>query len=150
MILVEVKGDEELNQLLDEMKFRLQNFMPAFHQIQESFFHMQEVQFETEGAFTGGWQPLSEAYAVWKNRHVPGAKILELSGALRKSLTERTKDSVTAITPRIAKFGTQIPYAQVHQQGKGIPRREIIVVPEEQKKAWMLIVANYLMGRLRK
>lgn len=62
------------------------------------------------------WAALSPAYAARKMAEVGRKPILEYTGALKKSLTERPF-AIEFITKRAATFGTDIPYATYHQRG---------------------------------
>lgn len=87
-------------------------------------------QFDQEGAYTNAtWQALSEPYGTWKQKHYPGKKILQLTGRLMESMTNRPF-GVDVITKSSMTIGTDVPYAQYHQLGTPLmPQRSIIGKP---------------------
>lgn len=90
-----------------------------------------EKQFSTEGRYTGPgrWEPLNFDYARWKSRHFPGKPILQRTGVLYDSLTKRPF-GVEEIDPHFIIMGTDVPYAQYHQEGTDhMPARPILGAP---------------------
>ncbi len=76
---------------------------------------------EGEGPNTGGWQPLSEAYAAWKAGHYPGQPILVATGNLREALTSSSSpNALRTYDAENFDFGTAgLDYASFHQTGTG-------------------------------
>jgi hypothetical protein len=66
---------------------RIEDLAPLFEGFGTLFKSELGKQFMSEGANSGGWAPLSPAYAAWKADHFPGRPIGVLSGALRRSMT---------------------------------------------------------------
>jgi hypothetical protein len=62
-----------------------------WHQLLEGFGELfkgeMRRQFATEGGNEGGWAPLTDAYAAWKEAHFPGRPIGVLRGYLRSGMT---------------------------------------------------------------
>lgn len=79
--------------------------------------------FDSEGAATGPrqrWAPLSPAYAARKAREYPGRKILERTGALRRSLVDGgpgSRERVTRRSVEVGPAGRNLRIAQYHQDG---------------------------------
>lgn len=122
---------------------------PAFEAMAEHQKTIWRKQFGSEGSYLGPrqWTPLKPAYAAWKQRHYPGKPILQLTGRLFNSLTQRpfaveriTKDSMT--------IGTDVPYAKYHQLGGPpfLPKRPIIgVPPQDDLRVFAKIMQSWIV-----
>jgi len=147
-IRFEVANDVQFSRAFEFAMSRYADFTEPFGLMADDFFQTMTSVFEAEGAFEGRpkWQDLSPAYALWKTRHFPGRKILELTGRLRGSLTNRGgPDNVLQITPTELSVGTVVPYAIRHQLGQGhLPMRKIIELTAAQKLRWVQILHKYM------
>jgi phage gpG-like protein len=91
-------------------------------------------QFDSQGARSGGWEQLSEAYAPRSARPLREKVIERKTGRLYESLTGDTADSIRVVEKEAAEFGTSLPYALDQQEGdpRGTyPARPLIVVTDE-------------------
>lgn len=89
------------------------------------------LQFDSEGSFwtSGGkWTPLSPAYRVRKAILWGERPILQASGqAYRAALNPRRTATARSLTLTIDDAGSQHgPILQYHQDGDGVPRRQVI------------------------
>lgn len=79
-----------------------------------------ERQFDAEGGGpSGAWDPLSSAYAKWKDEHYPGKTILRRTDAMFEGLTQSSSPFAARVFGgEEFNFGTQgVPYASFHQVG---------------------------------
>ena len=78
--------------------------------------------FQDEGP---GWAPLSpHTIAARQRAGFSAGPILQQTGALRRSATD---DAEITVSKRGMTYRTTLPYAQIHQEGKGlIPRRSFL------------------------
>jgi len=85
------------------------------------------------------WAPLSARYAAWKARRFgAGLRILERSGALRRSISTRIEGSALVAS-------TAVPYAAFHQFGtRFIPARPFLVLTESDNEEVAQAVADSL------
>lgn len=122
----------------------IQDWRPVFEAYHPDFLAMMRAQFVSQGGLTGGWLPLSPAYAARKARERPGRRIMVYDGTLEASLSDKgAAGQIKRIGPRTAMFGTDVPYAHVHHKGypaKRIPIRQLIpdrdeVLPELAARA---------------
>lgn len=106
-------------------------------------------QFNREGfGQSGRWKQLSENYRDWKQRHYPGKRILELTGALKRSWTTPTGN--IAIGSKTAqgilfRFGSLDEKAEWHQYGaptNNLPARRQLDMTEQQLRGAALAVAR--------
>lgn len=77
-------------------------------------------QFDSEGGGpSGAWDPLSSAYARWKEAHYPGKTILRRTDAMFQGLTQSSSPFATRVFGGDNyNFGTlNVPYASHHQVG---------------------------------
>ena len=116
-LTITVAGVTAVDRSLARFGERVTDLRPAFEAIAQQFGQANKEQFDSEGAASGGWKPLSTKYGVWKAAHFPGAKILHRTGALEKSLTARPF-GIERVTTQLIEMGTAIDYAQYHQKGR--------------------------------
>lgn len=119
-------------------------------------FHVQMARrFAEQGAGgpSGAWtsHPLSPAYARWKQTHFPGRGMLELTGALKRSLTSFGEGSVTLYGPSSVYISSTVDYAGYHQAGTGtMPRRPPIEPSDKEVSEWAVEVWRYYMKQTSK
>lgn len=112
-------------------------------------FHVQmdrRFRYQGQGGPSGPWtqHPLSPAYRAWKQRKFPGKGLLELTGALRTSLTTFGEGSVTEYGPNSVFISSSVEYAPFHQTGTGtMPRRPPIEPSDRDAAEWSVEVWRY-------
>lgn len=131
ILRLEVDGIQTLNRAFDTLGKTISDWRDAWPEIEQIFFRAELEQFDTEGARSGAkWQPLSAAYARWKQIRFPGAPILVRTGRLKRSLSVSgvgTDDSIREHEPTSLTLGSRVPYAIYHQRGgRRLPKREPI------------------------
>lgn len=122
--------------------------------IDTEFTAFEKRQFATEGAAGGQrWPALSPAYAKAKRRRFPGRKIMQRTGKLRKSLTNKRDASHVAkalLAPRRAiEVGTRNETAAYHISGSPlknphVPHRDVMQFGPAQAKRYTETIATYL------
>jgi hypothetical protein len=114
---------------------------------------MEAEQFSTEGGLTGGWPPLTERYAEWKDEQRPGMPILVFSGLLQRAATHpevHIEDDHMTMT--INDEGTYTVFSKAkgliqkhkpatagwHQKGAGtLPQRKVVIdIDDEIGRRW--------------
>lgn len=125
----------------------LKDWRPAFGLLADRFLeHMGEV-WNSEGGATkyGQWSPLTKRYAAWKNKHYPGQRILQLTGAMEKAMTQRGGDHVEDITADKLEVGGKGRYFEWHQTGtRWMDPRSPIAFPDSEVARWLQIIREYL------
>ena len=108
----------------------IEDFTEPFTAIEQVFRKHEKRLFDTEGGYgpSGDWEGLSAAYAAWKARNFPGRGILVRGGTMRAALVEgKGAGAIKKITGSFLEVGIDdqvIPYAAIHQSGRGIPQRK--------------------------
>lgn len=147
MINVQIDGEQVMLQKLIRFQQTVRSPEPVYRQLADWFAGSQKKRFEREGAFAGTkWAPLSPTYAAWKKKQVGNKPILQFSGDLMKSLTQRPL-GVEVITKDHLIVGTDVPYAFLHQYGSGpVPARPpLIQATGQQKREIRRIVQAWLV-----
>ena len=144
-----VDGEEQLNRWLDIAADSVNDFSTIFEKLADDFRETQKEVFKNEGAFEGlsKWASLSPKYKKWKTKHFPGRPILELTGAMKRSLINRADSNhIERITPNTFEIGTKDFKAILHQRGtkKPMPKRKVIDLSESQKRRWVQIAHQEL------
>lgn len=134
---VEVLGTVQLSRALSRFGATIEDWRPLWRDLGAELRAIEETAFATEGATVegGGWEPLSPAYAQWKATHHPGRPILELTGALKESLTRLGGDHIERYNRRSMVFDTRDPKALWHQLGTSkMPARSPVGLSEADKR----------------
>jgi len=126
-----VEGIPELHRVLGLTSQKVKNFKVPL--TKASGFIMSDVQtnFDTQGALSGGWQPLSVGTIAGRIRAGYGASpILQRTGALRKSF-------YSFVNEKKALVSSKSPYFVYHQSRMPrtkIPRRAMLILTENTKQ----------------
>lgn len=139
-------GDVQVDRTLNGLAVRVRDASPAFDAMGDRLARAEERQFSSQGGYgSGGWPALSPAYGAWKARHYPGKPILERTGLLRESLTQRPF-GIDENTGTTAVFGSGVHYGAFHQHGGGhLPRRRPLELPEDERRAWGKVMQRWLV-----
>lgn len=132
-------GDVQVARRLERFAARAEDASPLWHAITDYLQRIEQVQFQSEGKFSGGWYPLAPSTVAAKGHD----RILYLTGRLWESLTGGNGDSIRVIEEDFMAFGTTVPYAGVHQHGTlrqgvgdgSIPQRRPVELSEGQRKS---------------
>jgi len=142
---IEVEGKTELERGYYKIAETVSDFTPVWEGVQQEFYSIEAEQFESEGTkgASGKFQDLSSAYEAIKLAEYGTVPIMTASGALYESLKGETSDSIVIIDAKEAVFGTSLPYAKKHFEGRGsLPVRKVIDLSDTQKRR--------LSGRIKK
>lgn len=139
-------GEEQVSRTLLRYQQGALDMRPAWERLARRFQRNERQQFASEGAYaSGGWAPLSPAYAAWKARHYPGKPILERTGALKASLTERPF-GIEVLETGFMVVGSHVDYGAYHQRGGGrLPRRRPVELPEAERREWVRIIQERIV-----
>jgi len=139
-------GDTQIDRTLLRMSMDVADARPAWEVLAGKFARAERKQFSSEGGYaSGGWAPLSPKYAAWKQRHFPGKPILERTGALKESLTQRPF-GVEVLEPEFMVVGSGIDYGAYHQQGTSrMPQRRPVELTEADRRAWVNVIQRFIV-----
>lgn len=143
-------GDKQVDRTLARIQDDVNDFTPAWEAMADDFLTAQTAQFASQGATgSGGWAPLSPAYAAWKAARYPGKPILERTGVLKDSLTSRPF-GVERIDPRQMAIGSDVEYGLFHQQGTDrMPRRRPVELTEANRRLMVKRGQEHVFGSLK-
>ena len=147
-VVFSVAGDKQIERELLRWNDRALDAQPAFEAIGEFLIAETELQFETEGKHaSGGWKPLKRATVAAKRRKGLRLQILQATGTLRATLTERgTPGMIFETTPTGLRFGSHVPYAEFHQTGtRTMPRRRPIELTEATRRTVVKMLQAYIV-----
>lgn len=137
-----VVTDHEARVLMRDIISRVLNMTPVFRGgVRKHLQNIVAVNFRTQGGLStpSPWAPLGSRALAVPNR----IGMLRVTDRLYKSLTvSNHPDAVFAITPTEVVFGTRVPYAEKHQLGLGVPRRQPIPDPMPDTPGIVLGFAN--------
>lgn len=145
-----VEGEVQIDRTLARFAENITDATEVWENLAARFARMERRQFDSEGAYgSGGWAALSPAYAAWKARAYPGKPILERTGDLKDSLTQRPF-GVEVIEARAMAVGSGIDYGRFHQAGTStMPRRRPVEFPESERRTWVKLIQKFIVtGRV--
>ena len=129
-IEIETRYLDKVQKLMSLMIAQGKDMRPLMRQVAADMHDAVEENFEKQGR-QPGWKSLSTAYARYKakKKKTGNSKILEFSGALRRSITEKSNATQAVV-------GTNLKYAAIHQFGGTIemkPRTSILAFKKYQR-----------------
>lgn len=137
MYEIRLQVDDAFDDAFARLAHTLSDLSKPLEKASEVFYRFEKDAFETEGASSKArrWTALTRQYARWKEKVAPGKPILELSGALRDSMTgPDAPDSFYKVQPQELAIGTTLDYASFHQTGtKRMVARSVIALTKEQE-----------------
>jgi phage gpG-like protein len=151
-VYFEVAGDILINRRMLRMAEFAGDAAPAFEAIGESMLGIEKLQFESEGARTEPWAPLQESTIKRKEAEGLDLRILHATLELEKSLTSRGGANRFIVTPNMLVFGSELPYASVHQNPKEsnpLPQRRPIDFTEADKVGFIKTLQAWIMAGQR-
>lgn len=119
---------------------------PAFEAIADNFYEGEREMFASEGGGAGGWAALKPEYAKWKSANYPGKGILQRTGLLMESLTDRSgPGSIFELAPMRLAMGSGLKHGGYHQTGTSkMPARPPVKLTEQQKNEWMKFIHQHI------
>lgn len=161
----DVLGLPQAEQHLDGVRRRAGDLRPALEDVADEFLAIEASVWRTQGTSIGvRWAPLSQQWAHWKAEHYPGAGILEMTGRLRKAMSERGAPyQRREIGPASALLGTTLGIAGIHNRGGTvtltkpfrrtvkIPKRQFVKIRATDKRRWAGAIGEHItVGRTRR
>lgn len=152
-ITLQIEGFDDVYQAFAKLEQRLRDLSKPLQKAGDQFYRFEKDAFDSEGTSSaaGRWSPLTRHYAQWKKRVAPGKPILELTGALRDSMTgPNSPDSYRQISPSEIAIGTTLVYSKFHQTGTAkMVARPIIALTDEQKTELNEIIKDGMLTILK-
>jgi phage gpG-like protein len=145
---LEIAGAVAMDRGIARFADGISDYRPIWPVIEDDFYAQEKDQFRSEGVEGGEkWEPLSAAYAGWKEAAFPGKPILQRTGDLYESLTNpNSVNGVRREERKTLTLGSTLPYAIFHQRGTAnMPPRPEVVFPEAFKRTVMHHVQTYLV-----
>lgn len=140
-----IHGETQIDRTLARFADNVGDASPVWNTLADRFASIERRQFASQGGYgSGGWVALSPRYAAWKQRVAPGKPILELTGALKDSLTRRPF-GVEVIEPGFMVLGSGIEYGEFHQRGDGVPVRRPVELPESERRTWVNLIQRFIV-----
>lgn len=142
-----VEGDDRLSAAMQRLDLTFKDFRPLFIEASKLFYEFEAEAFESEGTSSriGQWEGLTRQYARWKEKVAPGKPLLELTGALKASLTRpNARGSIRRVTEDELVIGTAIVYSKFHQGGtvKMVARPPIALTEQQERQMMRFIRAG--------
>lgn len=147
---INVAGETQMDKGIARFAEGLSDYRPIWPLVYANFLAEAKAQFASEGESGGEhWAPLSPEYARWKEAHYPGKPILERTGDLMRSLTE--KDAPHAVfqsEPRKLTMGSDLIYALFHQTGTSkMSARKEVQLTKNFKRETMRDIQDFMVER---
>lgn len=144
-----VDGVPVLDRSFSRIDHYISDLRSVWPAVADEFYAMEVEQFASEGASgaSGQWAGLSNAYAIFKAREFPGATILQATGGMLASLTDReAPDAIYISEPHQLTLGSKDPKAIAHHRGLGnLPARPVISPSEARKRLMQKAIQRQLV-----
>jgi len=151
-IKIKVVGSERVQRVLRTVDTKIKNFRPIWDDVGDYVRGVFKRQFSSQGASgqTGAWEPLTPAYAKWKEKNYPGRPILVMTGQLKRSVIQKgSSGNIYKKTKNKLVMGTENKLGIIHhkgyrKRGRYLPPRPIIDLTKFQFKRVFTIIQNYV------
>jgi|tagenome__1003787_1003787.scaffolds.fasta_scaffold20364586_1 hypothetical protein len=131
--VAEVLGAEAAAHDLEMVGVRARDVRGISYKVRTVFRKAEEARFDRQGP---GWPDLAEATKQRKARQGLSPRTMRAKNVLYRSLTSpRAADQVDRREQTEMEFGTSVPYAHWHEQGKGVPQRKLIDLSQRERNA---------------
>jgi phage gpG-like protein len=106
------EGVKEMDRAFNRIDAHVSDLRPVWPVVTKTIQRIESEQFKSEGAKgrSGKWKPLTRNYAVWKRKKYGDKPILERTGALMRSMTSTTDDTMLISEPLEFGYGTRLFY----------------------------------------
>jgi phage gpG-like protein len=147
-LVIDSVGDEIVSRELLRLAGRVGNVEPAMESILRQIRAGEEQQFNSQGSYgSGGWAPLAPSTLEAKARSGIDPRILHgITGDLEASLTGAGGENIAITRHDGLDFGTTVPYARYHQDGRGVPMRKPAQFPDSARRHWIKTIQDHVLG----
>ena len=149
-----IEGDDKLQRALEKLDLSFKDFRPVFIEASKLFYEFEAEAFASEGASSraGRWAGLTRQYARWKQKAAPGKPLLELTGALKASLTRpNARGSIRRVTEDEMIIGSAIAYSKFLQEGtRKMVARPPIALTEQQERRLVRFIRDGLADTVKR
>jgi hypothetical protein len=150
---IEVLGEKAIHRQFLRFAERASDPTPALEEIASLFYESEKKQFDSEGGWaSGGWAPLQQETIDRKNRLGLLPQILQATGALMSSLTQKDSQfATTKLSPNELTIISKQTYGIYHQQPDGptngnLPMRKPVELPESVKREMEKVLQAWIVG----
>lgn len=139
---ITMQGEKLVRTQFTRMANAADHSRPAFNNVVDYLFKINEQQFESQGRRGGGsWRKLTTKWAQRKQRQGQDIRILHQSHTLRRSVTRRrARGQILEFTPTSVTLGTRLPYAGRHQR-----ERPFLVTTATDRENMRNLIRDHLM-----
>lgn len=142
-LTVDERGANVAAKHLRDMGRRARDTRDSSYKVRTIFRKAEEKRFASQGA--GTWAALKDSTSDKKRRLHQDPRVLRATNALYKSLTApRATGQIDERTPDSMRYGTSVPYAAYHDQGKGVPKRRLIDLQPAERDEITKAIEDYI------
>ena len=147
---ITLEGEDTVVRRLRARVDRMRDLTPAWPQIDEVLRAIVRLQASSEGGRGGApWQPLAKRTQDERRRlgYGPAHMMLQRTGALVRSLTSLTGDTITVHEAQYYAFGSADPKFKYHQSNQPrarLPRRALLQLTADDKNDVVRPIRVYL------
>jgi phage gpG-like protein len=147
-IRIRIFGDEQFMFNTRALAARVANPTMALNRVSADMMRVIRFTFTGQGRRYGGsWHALSKRQIRDKARRNQDSRILIATGALMRAYTERGNAAQRLqITPSGIRLDSTLEYAEAHQMGHGVPKREFIAFAPQDHRRWADMIRDDLMS----
>jgi hypothetical protein len=141
--VIKERGANQAARNLADMGLRARDVRPAKRSVQNVFRRAQVRHYATRG--DGEWPSLAQSTREAKARKGLDPRVMHATNALYDSLVSATgAGSVSEARASELEFGTSVPYARFHKDGRGVPKRDPIGLTARDREAITETLSRYI------
>lgn len=141
---ITINGDREAAARLQRLGDRAGNARPVLNKVVDQLIDVERQRFQS-----GRFKRLAPSTRARKRREGLDPRPLRASGALMRSLTQRSApNQLLQVSNTELVFGTKLYYARFHELGQGVPKRKPIDVTPKQREPIAHTILDFIMGRV--
>lgn len=123
---IETRGVARTHRALMAVSRRGADARPAWPMVLDMLQGQAQRRFTTEGR-DAGWEPVAGTTVARDVRTNRDPRLMRTTGKLERALTaDRARGGVRRRGKTQLRFGTSLPYAVFHQEGRGVPKRILV------------------------
>lgn len=137
------RGADVAARNLEAMGDRARDVRPAKRAVHDVFRKAQQRHYATRG--DGEWPALKQSTREAKARKGLDPRVMHASNALYNSLVSASgAGAVNEARMDELEFGTSVPYAVFHKEGRGVPKRDPIGLTARDREAITDTLSRYI------
>lgn len=147
-LTIDALGDKVIDRSLLRVAHVVDDLTDVWDRVDEQLNEQTDRQFESEGQYGSlGWPALAPSTKAQKAARGQDPRILHRTLELRNSLTSSSGSGHVFVSqPHEMVWGTTVEHGIFHQQGRGVPERKVVQMPEAGRREVVKTLQDSILG----